>query len=74
MTSFPEIGRVYKRVRKECEKNGKEATPYQYWAAIMAFRKRCHSKVIKDPSGRRPETERPAELEAYLERMRNGRS
>ena len=70
MTSFPEIGRVYKRVRKEAAEHGKEATTYQYWAAITVFRKRCHSKVIKDPKGRRPETERPAELEAYLERER----
>ena len=73
MTSFPEIGRVYKRVRKEAEKDGKTATTYQYWQAIDAFRKRCHAKVIKDPKGRNPETARPAELEAYLERKRHAK-
>ena len=70
MTSFPEIGRLYRRVRKEAESHGKEATPYQYWKALAKLRKRCHSKVAKDPKGLRPETERPAQLEGYLERMR----
>jgi len=71
MASFPEIGRIYRRVRKEAENNGKTATSYQYWKAINAFRKRCHSKVVRDPKGRDPATQRPAELEAYLERRRN---
>jgi len=70
MTSFPEIGRIYKRVRKEAAKDGKEATAYQFWKAINKFRKSCHSKVVKDPKGNRPETERPAQLEMYLEGVR----
>ena len=73
MTSFPEIGRVYKRVREEAAKHGKEATTYRYWQAIDAYRKRCHSKVAKDPKARDPQTERAAAIEVYLERNRHAR-
>ena len=70
VTSFPEIGRVYQRVQKEAREHGKEATAFRYWRAIEAFRKRCHAKVIKDPKGRNPQTERPAAIEAFLERAK----
>lgn len=69
-TSFPEIGRCYEKVRREELRSGKKATAYQYWKAISGLRKRCHAKVVKDPKGRDPATERAAAIEAYLERMR----
>ena len=75
MTSFPEIGRLYSRVRREAARDGKKATTYQYWKAIEAYRKRCHAKVIKDPKGRDPATERASVIEVFLERGRsNGRT
>ncbi len=74
MTSFPEIGRVYKRVRREAAERGKEATTYQYWRAIEAFRRRVHSIAKKDPKERDPATQRASELETYLEGARHGKN
>ena len=69
---YPEVGRAIRRARRIALAEGKTFTPYQAWRTLDNLRKRCHSKTIKDPKGRRPETERPAALEGYLERRRHG--
>ena len=72
--SVPEIGRLYRRVRREAAADGKKATAHRYWKATEALRKRSHAKVARDAKGSDPASERPAIIEAYLERMRYART